>query len=65
MEQADVVNAFVEIVRRDTSFPIPLMRLVVSVFAEKLGTTPEELGRIIGARDRELYGETTRYTGEE
>jgi len=65
MEQADVVNAFVEIARRDSSFPIPLMVLVVAVFAEKLGTTPLELGRIIGARDRELYGTPTPYTGVE
>ena len=43
----------------------PLMCVVVTVFAEKLGMAPEELGRIIGARDRELYGETILYTGKE
>ena len=65
LEQADVVDAFVEIARRDSSFPIPLMVLVVTVFAEKLGMTPEELAPIIGARDRELHGEPILYTGEE
>lgn len=65
IEQADVVDAFVEIARRDNSFPIPLMVLVVIVFAEKLGLQPEELGLIIGERDRELYGQPTLYTGKE
>ncbi|KKL23089.1 hypothetical protein LCGC14_2428900 [marine sediment metagenome] len=64
MEQTDVVDAFVEIVRRDTSFPLSSMELVVTVFAETLGLEPKELVRIIGARDRELYGEATPYTGE-
>jgi len=65
IEQIDVVDAFVEIAHRDSSFPIPLMVLVVTVFAEKLGTTPELLAPIIGARDKEIYGEPTLYTGDE
>ncbi len=65
MEQADVVDAFVEIVRRDTSFPMLHMKLVVTVFAEKLGLEPGELAHIIGERDIELYGKSTPYTGKE
>ena len=57
IEQIDVVDAFVEIVRKDTGFPMARMVQVLEAFALKLGMDVRELSHIIGGRDAELYGE--------
>ncbi len=64
IEQIDVVDAFVEIAREDSSFPLPLMKLVLVAFAKKLGLEPVALARLIGERDRELHDEPLPYTGD-
>ena len=64
IEQIDVVDAFVEIAREDSSFPLPLMKLVVVAFAKKLGLEPVELAYLVCERDRELYDEPLPYTGD-
>ena len=55
IEQADVVDIFVEVARKGWPIPIPGMTLFVTAFAEKLDLTPMALTLIIRDRDKELH----------